>query len=439
MKLKKLLNKDFWSEVLITSVLFFGVEIIFRMVSGFAIFDWATLRILLSSFILATIIEVIVSFIKKKRVRLIIISVILFIVSVYAWLQTGFRNFLGVYISLGTSSQAPAVLSYVKEFLASYHIEYYLIWIPMILYIIYLFLPKKWSKKYKKRIHIEAKGIGVLAIVLVGAFYLGTIHWDFMQNPIQMISNEFLFSSPTNSSIAVNQFGTSVYGILDVKQLLFPNHNIRTIVTNNKKDPTEYTRVFDDSAWESIIAEEKNIPFLINITEDLIKINPNFKLLIIGDGPDKEAYEKLTKEKHCENNIIFTGKVPWDDIPIYYQLANAFISASQSETQGLTIIEAMAASLPVLCIDDESFADTVINDLNGYLFKDENEAKQIILKLIKDKKLLNNMQINARNSAELHSSKYFAEKVLDVYKLAIKNRKPGYREKITNFFRKVFS
>lgn len=187
------------------------------------------------------------------------------------------------------------------------------------------------------------------------------------------------------------------------------------------------------------IAEEKNIPFLINITEDLIKINPNFKLLIIGDGPDKEAYEKLTKEKHCENNIIFTGKVQWDDIPIYYQLANAFISASQSETQGLTIIEAMAASLPALCIDDESFADTVINDLNGYLFKDENEAKQIILKLIKDKKLLNNMQINARNSAELHSSKYFAEKVLDVYKLAIKNRKPGYREKITNFFRKVFS
>lgn len=256
--MKKLLNKDFWSEVLITSVLFFGVEIIFRMVSGFAIFDWATLRILLSSFILATIIEVIVSFIKKKRVRLIIIGVILFIVSVYAWLQTGFRNFLGVYISLGTSSQAPAVLSYVKEFLASYHIEYYLIWIPMILYIIYLFLPKKWSKKYKKRIHIEAKGIGILAIVLVGAFYLGTIHWDFMQNPIQMISNEFLFSSPTNSSIAVNQFGTSVYGILDVKQLLFPNHNIRTTVTNNKKDPTEYTRVFDDSAWESIIAEEKN-------------------------------------------------------------------------------------------------------------------------------------------------------------------------------------
>lgn len=258
MKLKKLLNKDFWSEILITSVLFFAVEMIFRIVSGFAIFDWASLRILLSNFVFATIIEVIISFIKKKRIRLVIIGVILFIVSIYAWLQVGFRNFLGVYISLGTSSQAPAVLSYVKEFLASYHIEYYLIWLPMILYIIYLFLPKKWSKKYKKRIHIEAKGIGILVIVLVGTLYMGTIHWDFMQNPIQMISNEFLFSSPTNSSIAVNQFGSSMYGILDVKQLLFPNHRVSTTINKKNPNKTEYTREFNDAAWESIIAEEKN-------------------------------------------------------------------------------------------------------------------------------------------------------------------------------------
>lgn len=187
------------------------------------------------------------------------------------------------------------------------------------------------------------------------------------------------------------------------------------------------------------IAEEKNIPFLINVTEDLIKTNPNFKLLIVGDGPDKENYEKLVIKKHCENNVIFTGKVSWEDIPVYYQLADIFISASKSETQGLTIIEAMAASLPNLCIDDESFRDTVVDSLNGFLFKDEEDCKKLIIKIMNDKKLLNNMQINARNSAELHSSKYFAEKVLDVYKLAIKNRKPSYKEKITNFIRKVFS
>lgn len=187
------------------------------------------------------------------------------------------------------------------------------------------------------------------------------------------------------------------------------------------------------------IAEEKNVPFLIEVTENIIKEKTNFKLLIIGDGPDKENYENMVKERNLEKNIIFTGKVAWEAIPIYYQLGDVFVSASQSETQGLTIIEAMAASLPALCIDDESFRNTVIDDLNGYLFKDKKECKEIILKLINDKKLLENIQIGARNSAEMHSSKYFAEKVLDVYKLAINNHKPGYREKITNFIRKVFS
>ena len=187
------------------------------------------------------------------------------------------------------------------------------------------------------------------------------------------------------------------------------------------------------------IAEEKNVPFLIDVTENIIKEKPNFKLLIIGDGPDKENYENMVKERNLEKNIIFTGKVAWEEIPIYYQLGDIFISASQSETQGLTIIEAMAASLPALCIDDESFRNTIIDDLNGYLFKDKRECEEIILKLMNDKKLLENIQTGARNSAEMHSSKYFAEKVLDVYKLAINNHKPGYREKITNFIRKVFS
>lgn len=186
------------------------------------------------------------------------------------------------------------------------------------------------------------------------------------------------------------------------------------------------------------IAEEKNIPFLINVMAKLKTKKNNIKMLIIGDGPDKEKYEQYTKDKKCEKNIIFTGKVPWDDTPLYYNLGNCFISASTTETQGLTIIEAMAASLPALCIDDESFRDTVIDDLNGYLFKDEEECTQIILKIIDDKKLLLSLAKGARNSAEMHSSKYFAEKVLAVYKLAIAHRHPSYQETFTNFFRKAF-
>ena len=185
------------------------------------------------------------------------------------------------------------------------------------------------------------------------------------------------------------------------------------------------------------IAEEKNIPFIIDVVSDIIQEKKNLKLIIIGDGPDKEKYEKYSKEKGASSNIIFTGKVDWEYIPAYYGLGTAFISASTTETQGLTIIEAMASSLPALCINDESFSGTVINDLNGYLFEDKEECKKYIKKIMENKKKLENLSIGARNSADKHSSKYFAERVLDVYKLSIKNKKPSYKEIITKFIKKV--
>ena len=186
------------------------------------------------------------------------------------------------------------------------------------------------------------------------------------------------------------------------------------------------------------IAEEKNIPFIIDVMADLVEKHTNLKLLIIGDGPDKDKYEEYARQGKASKNIIFTGKVPWDDIPVYYSLGNVFISASTTETQGLTIIEAMGASLPALCIDDESFSGTVINDLNGYRFKDKKECEDIIEKLLKDRKKLVFLSNSARSSADMHSSKYFALKVLDVYKKAIKtknNKKSG----IVSFLKKVVS
>ena len=183
------------------------------------------------------------------------------------------------------------------------------------------------------------------------------------------------------------------------------------------------------------IAEEKNIPFLIDVMEILKERNVNLKLLIVGDGPDKEKYENVVKTKKCADNIIFTGKVPWDDMPLYYNMADSFITASQSETQGLTVIEAMAASLPAICIDDESFNMTVIDGLNGYIFKTKEECADCLEKILKNKKIRLSLAKGARDSADKHSSKYFSEQVLDVYKKAIANRKKTLKERIVTWFK----
>ena len=167
------------------------------------------------------------------------------------------------------------------------------------------------------------------------------------------------------------------------------------------------------------IAKEKNIDLLINNMID----NKKLKLVIIGDGPDINFYKDLVKKNKLENRIIFVGKIPYKDIPIYYQLGKVFVTASTSETQGLTVIEALASSLPVLAINDESFRNVIINSENGFIFNNEEEYKNIVNKIINDDKLLNEMSNKALASSLKYSSDNFAKSVLEVYNKAIKNKK----------------
>ena len=192
------------------------------------------------------------------------------------------------------------------------------------------------------------------------------------------------------------------------------------------------------------IAEEKNIPFLIENHLKIIDKNSKAKLIIIGDGPDIDSYKKMVKKLNIEKNIIFTGKVPWQEVNQYYQMANVFVSASHSETQGLTLLEAMAASIPVVACQDEAFQDVVVNGLNGYLFKNDNEYVDYIYTLMNDKKIYDQMCIQARINGEAHSSKYYAEKVLDVYSIALggipgsDRPKRSFTDKMKNVIKKGF-
>lgn len=187
------------------------------------------------------------------------------------------------------------------------------------------------------------------------------------------------------------------------------------------------------------LGKEKNVDFLINCHKEIVKKNKNAKLLIIGDGPEMGEFVDLIKKLKITNSVIFTGKVPLEDIPLYYQLSDIFVTASTTETQGLTVIEAMGASIPVVCIDDDSFKIAVVDDLNGYFFRNESEYICIIDKLLNDSKVLKRLSTQARLSSQMHSAKYFAEKVLQVYNLAInaKNKDSKLTRKIKNVVRKV--
>ena len=161
------------------------------------------------------------------------------------------------------------------------------------------------------------------------------------------------------------------------------------------------------------------------------------KLLIVGDGPDIDKLKKQVTKLKIDDNVIFTGKVPWKDVPKYYAISTVFATASKSETQGLTVIEAMAASLPAICVLDESFEDAIIDGLNGYFFKNKRQYKNQIEALIEDSSLVKKLGKQARINAEAHSSKYFAERVLDVYKIAIGINNNQNKKSFMNRLKKV--
>ena len=181
----------------------------------------------------------------------------------------------------------------------------------------------------------------------------------------------------------------------------------------------------------SRLAKEKSVDRIINNHKELVKKYSNMKLLIVGDGPDIDKLKDEAKSLGVSDSVIFTGKVPLSDIPIYYQLGNVFVTASKSETQGLTVVEAISSSLPVVAVKDDSFVNSVIEEFNGFVFTGDEKYINSISKLYEDKDLYNRLSNQSRLLSADFSSEYFALKVLKVYETAIENYKKD-NKKIIN-------
>ena len=190
-------------------------------------------------------------------------------------------------------------------------------------------------------------------------------------------------------------------------------------VTNLKK---EYNLNANDFVIGCVgrIATEKSIDDLLTNSKDLIKKYPHLKLLIVGDGPELANLKELASKLNIKENVIFTGKIPYDLIPAYYKLFNILTSFSTTETQGLTIIEALASQKPVICIKDESFKKMITPGFNGYLFNDPKDYQKIIKKLITNPKEYQKLQANTLKSISQYTKEAFAKYVLKVYKKTLK-------------------
>lgn len=114
------------------------------------------------------------------------------------------------------------------------------------------------------------------------------------------------------------------------------------------------------------LSPEKNVDVLLRAFAN-INNRETAKLIIVGDGPSASSLRQLAEKLRITDQTVFTGEVPRSETIAYYNSADAFISASTTESQGLTFLEALASHLPVYAIRDEVIEELVEDGKNGFL------------------------------------------------------------------------
>lgn len=145
------------------------------------------------------------------------------------------------------------------------------------------------------------------------------------------------------------------------------------------------------------LIDEKGIPELLEAFTQLSG-NKQVTLVIVGDGSQATEYQSYCQQNQL-HNVVFTGFKPQNALPQYYGIADIFVFPTRSDTWGLVLNEAMAASLPIVCADAAGAADDlVVNEKNGYLVPvgDVEKLSEALQILVDDEGLREKMSLHSQ-------------------------------------------
>ena len=132
----------------------------------------------------------------------------------------------------------------------------------------------------------------------------------------------------------------------------------------------------------SRVSYEKNIQAVLAALPAVLEENPDVKLVVAGDGPYLSDLKSQAKRLNITDAVIFTGMIAPSETALYYKAADFFISASTSETQGLTYLESLASGTPIIA-HGNPYLDNVINDkMFGTLYYEERDLAGAILEAV---------------------------------------------------------
>ena len=122
------------------------------------------------------------------------------------------------------------------------------------------------------------------------------------------------------------------------------------------------------------LAPEKNLQFMAEAVAEFIDCHPKTHFLVVGEGSSRNEIECTFKNSSLNSNLHFTGSLTGQDLVDSYHAMDVFAFASKSETQGMVLVEAMAAGVPVVALNAPGARDVITHQKNGWLIDNEDPA-----------------------------------------------------------------
>lgn len=179
----------------------------------------------------------------------------------------------------------------------------------------------------------------------------------------------------------------------------------------------------------SRVSSEKNIQAIIKAMPLILDAKSGVKLVVVGDGPYLADLKQLAQELEVADQVVFTGMVAPELTALYYKACDFFISASTSETQGLTYIESLASGRPIIAHGNPYLDELVTDKMFGTLYYDEWDLADAVLDAIATTPQMDEQSLACK--LQEISSQQFGKAVYAFYLDSIIAKNPRYQEKFS--------
>ncbi len=180
------------------------------------------------------------------------------------------------------------------------------------------------------------------------------------------------------------------------------------------------------AGFVSRLAPEKNIEFLCRALSRFLMKRPDAHFIVVGKGPSEDYMRDMFRTAEVDSRVHFTGLLEGQQLADAYHAMDVFTFASHTETQGIVIAEAMAASVPVVALNATGIREVIKDGRNGRLLDRDDEYlfSEVLLELADmDAARRREMAQEARKTADEYSIERSVGKLLQIYeKVSVRDR-----------------